>query len=299
MKPINQPTLYRRVLSAVAALALLPTGLQAQTPTPTPSQPDYNPYNRPQPKDSEQQIQTGMQITELGLMRALLVLDSSSLDSETLIAQRLNEAGFRVFPSAQQVATRLTVEDIRRIGVEAKADLVVYALSKTRPKKAMGEFQLFEGEATVQIYSPATGELMVTNTARSDGTRTTDEVAAEHSAREKSLDLCAKEAIVRSLEKAHKIMVYQAILTRVRSNRDLLFFMEQIAKMQGIYHVRRISWNEGTGDAEIEIIASPKTESFWRTQIENIPKRPIKITSYTPGPQAPAGIDGVPAWMKK
>ena len=212
----------------------------------------------------------------------------------------MNEADFRVFPSAHTVTSRLGIGEIRQIGLEGKSDLVVYAVASARPKKAMGDFQLFEGEATVQIFSPATGEMMVSHTARTDGTRTTDAVAAERGAREKALDLTVKEAIIKSLEKAHKIMVYQAILTNVRDNTDLLFFMEQIAKMQGIYHVRRVSWDPKTGDAEIEIIASPKTESFWRAQIEALPKRKVTVIKYTarPQPTGDSGVDGVPAWLK-
>ena len=262
------------------------------------AQPSDNPFETRPAKDSPERIQTGVQITELGLMRALLVLDSSSVDSERLIAQRLSEADFRVFPSAQTVTSRLSIEDIKEIGQEGKSDLVVYAVASARPKKAMGDFQIFEGEATVQIYSPATGEMMVSHTARTDGTRTTDAVAAERGAREKALDLATKEAIIKSLEKAQKIMVYQAILTHVRDNTDLLFFMEQIAKMQGIYHVRRVSWDPKSGDAEIEIIASPKAESFWRAQIEAIPKRKVTVVKYTAKPQS-SGTDAVPSWLKK
>lgn len=259
------------------------------------------PFETTPAKDSAEQIQTGVQMTELGLMRALLVLDSTSLDSEKLIAQRLSEADFRVFPSAQVVTSRLSLQDIKALGKEGKADLLVYAVASARPKKAMGEFQLFEGEATVQIFSPATGELMVTHTARTTGTRTTDAVDAERGAREKALDLAVKEAIVKSLEKAHKIMVYQAILTNVRNNTDLLFFMEYIAKLQGVYHVRRVSWDPKSGDAEIEIIASPKAESFWRAQIEAMPKRQVKVTRYVskPSKRGSSGTDAVPDWLKK
>ncbi len=285
--------LLRKSPALGLAALLFGSAVHAETP---------NPYETKPPKDTAEQIQTGIQITELGLMRALLILDSSSQDSEKLIAQRLNEADFRVFPSAKSVASRLSFEDIKALGKEAQSDLLVYAVVDTREKKAMGDFKIHEGEATVQIYSPATGELMVTHTARADGTRTTDEIAAQRGAREKALDLAVKEAIVKSLEKAHKIMVYQAILTHVRDNTDLLFFMEQIAKMQGIYHVRRISWDPKTGDAEIEIIASPKAESFWRAQIEAIPKRQVKVVKYTPRPPKPqssSGVDAVPAWLKK
>jgi len=277
----------------LAVLCLGPSAVRAQSD---------NPFETKPAKDSEEKIKMGVQITELGLMRALLVLDSSSIDSEKLLSQRLSEADFRIFPSARTVTSRLSFEDIQALGKEGKADLLVYAVASTRPKKAMGDFQLFEGEATVQIYSPATGELMVTHTARADGTRTTDEVSAQRSAREKVLDLAVKEAIIKSLEKTHKIMVYQAILTRVRDNTDLLFFMESIAKMEGIYHVRQISWNPKTGDAEIEITASPRVESFWRAQIEAMPKRKVTIVKYVSKPRPSGGGGGdnaIPDWLKK
>jgi hypothetical protein len=288
----TQKIISMKIISLLSASLLAITPLLAESSTN-----DGNPFATTPSKDSQEKIETGVQITELGLMRALLVLDNSSSESEKLIEQRLNEADFRVFPSAQIVGSRLSASDVQKIGKEANADLVVYASASARPKQAMGDFQLFEGEATVQLFSPVTGELLVTHTARTDGTRTTDAVTAERGAREKALDLATKEAIVLSLEKAHKIMVYQAILTGVQNNTDLLFFMESIARMEGIYHVRRISWNPETKEAEIEIIASPKAETFWRAQIEAIPKRKVKVTSYHSKPQS-SGVDAIPAWLK-
>jgi len=288
----TQKIISMKIISLLSASLLAITPLLAESSTN-----DGNPFATTPSKDSQEKIETGVQITELGLMRALLVLDDSSSASEKLIEQRLNEADFRVFPSAQIVGSRLSASDVQKIGKEANADLVVYASASARPKQAMGDFQLFEGEATVQLFSPVTGELLVTHTARTDGTRTSDAVAAERGAREKALDLATKEAIVLSLEKAHKIMVYQAILTGVQNNTDLLFFMESIARMEGIYHVRRISWNPETKEAEIEIIASPKAETFWRAQIEAIPKRKVKVTSYHSKPQS-SGVDAIPAWLK-
>jgi len=260
-----------------------------------------NPFETKPPKDSPERVGLGVVLTQVGLMRTLLLLDSTSLDSEKLIAQRLSEAQFRVFPSAKTVTSRLDTEQIKAIGEEAQADLVVYAVASSREKASMGNFKLYEGEATVQVFSPVTGELAVTHTARTTGPRKTDAVEAERAAREAATDLAVKEAIVKSLEKAQKLIVHRAVLTGVRDNTDLLAFMESIAKMKEVYSVRRVSWDPKTKEAVIEIIASPRADSFWRVQIESMPK--VKITKFeyvvdeVPAPKPDSG--NIPNWLKK
>jgi hypothetical protein len=172
----------------------------------------------------------------------------------------------------------------------------------------MGNAQLFEGEATVQMFSPATGEILVTQTTRTNGPRTSDSTAAERGAREAAVDLAVKEAIVKSLERAHKLIVHRIILTNVRDNTDLLAFMEHIAKMQGVYTVRRVSWDPKSKDAEIEVICSPQAESFWRAYIEQMPKVRIEKIEYVSQPDASTGgsapsssppdSPNIPNWMK-
>src|SRR5262245_17298636 len=70
---------------------------------------------------SEDQMKIGIQITELGCMRTLLLLDPRALPAEKLIAQRLTEVDFRVFPSARGVEDRVSSAQMREIGTENKA----------------------------------------------------------------------------------------------------------------------------------------------------------------------------------
>lgn len=268
-----------------------------------------NPFETEPPKDSQERINLGVQITQLGQMRTLLVLDDTSGSAEKLVAQRLSDSQFRVFPSASIVTGRVDFEKAKALGTQGNADLVVVASAESREKRAMGTAQLFEGEATVQMFSPATGEIIVTQTTRTTGPRTSDAVAAERGAREAAVDLAVKEAIVKSLERAQKLIVHRVILTNVQDNTDLLAFMEHIAKMQGVYTVRRISWDPKSKDAEIEVIGSPQAESFWRAHIEQMPKVRIEKIQYVAQPPAtssgaqsdsttPPDSPNVPNWMK-
>src|SRR5262245_4400016 len=85
----------------------------------------------------EQQTKVQIQISELGCMRTLLLLDPKALPAEKLIAQRLTEVDFRVFPSARAVENRVSASEMREIGTENKADLVLYATAGDRPKNEM------------------------------------------------------------------------------------------------------------------------------------------------------------------
>ena len=107
----------------------------------------------------------------------------------------------------------------------------------------MGDFQLFEGEATVQIFSPLSGEMMVSYTSRGTGTRSVDALDAERSAVEKALDDATKVAISRGLQKSRKILVHRAIVKDVKDQDRLLTIMNYMASMKGVYHVRQLSFD--------------------------------------------------------
>jgi hypothetical protein len=229
---------------------------------------------------SEEQMKMDVQITELGSMRTLLLLDQKALPVEKLIAQRLTEVDFRVFPSAKEVESRLSSAQMRDIGAENKADLVLYATADDRLKSQMGEFQLFEGEATVQIFSPTSGEMMVSQTNRAVGTRSVDPVDAERSAVEKAVDEATREAINRGLGKVHKIIVHRAVVTNVKDYDRVLIIIAYMEKMQGVYHVRQLSFDPKTHVAELEILAAPRSESEWRAYLDRMPRtRVVKVTA--------------------
>lgn len=238
--------------------------------------------------------QVRVQITEIGCLRTLLLIDSDISDLENLISQQLTDVDFRVFPDASMTGSRATSEEMRVAGEKANADLVVFATAKDRLKNSKGEFLLHEGEATVQIYSRVTGELLVTKTARTNGKRTTDEVEAKRSARESALSDATHQAIERSLAKAHKVLVHEAVIVNVFSDSGLLAIMEYIGKMEGVYHVRRLSFDRKTNEALLEIIGSPRSETYWRAYLEKMPKTKVNVQVTPNG----ALHSKYPAWFQ-
>ena len=243
---------------------------------------------------SLEKTKVGVQITELGCMRTLVLLDESALAYETLVHQRLSDVDFRVFPSAKPISGRVTPEIMKKRGDESGADLVLHATLSSRLKNKLGDNELYEAEATAQVYSPVTGELLVSHTVRANGTRSLDSVEAKRSAEEKVVDMAVREAIQKSLIKAHKILVYKAVIQKVADHGHLLAIMEHLGKMKDIYHVRQISHDLDTQIAEIEIMASPKSEVFWRTHLENMPKVEHTIVKVVNNP----GIrEKYPSWF--
>lgn len=291
---MSTTTLRSAILAVALALAQPLLGQQrpAQTALAEKKAPDVYPDTKAQP---EQILRASVQITELGLMRTLLILTEEAKDLQKLISQRLTDVDFRVFPSVKVVPATLSSADMRRVGDENKADLVLVADVQTRAKNKLGEFQIFEGEATIQIFSPVSGELLVVQTNRSLGARHVDPGEAARSAREGALDRASREAIPKALEKAHKMIVHIAKVRGVRDNQQLLVIKEHIARMEGVYHVRQITFDAGAQIAELEIIGSPKGEEFWRAWLEKMPRTQITVT-LTPRSSKPGGI---PAWFPK
>ena len=226
---------------------------------------------------SQDDIKADVQVTELGMMRALLVLDSKAIGLEKVIAQRLSDSDFRVFPAATEAGGSVNMDEMKDLGRKNMADLVIYATVSTRLKNKLQDFSLYEGEATVQVYSPVTGEMLVTQTIRANGERNIDEVEAERSATEKALDAATKAVVVKMLVKAQKMLVHQAVITGVYSNNQLLAIMEYMGKMEGVYGVRQVSYDREKKVGVIDIIGSPRSETYWRAYLEKMPKARIIV----------------------
>ena len=241
---------------------------------------------------ADQQVR--VQITEMGCLRTLLFIDANISDLENRLAQQFIDVDYRVFPSAVTTGSRATPDEMRAAGEQANADLVVFATATDRLKNSKGEFQLYEGEATVQIYSRVSGELLVTKTVRANGKRTTDEVDAKRSARESAITEAAHQAIERSLAQAHKVLVHEAVVVNVFSDSGLLAIMEYIGKMEGVYHVRRLSFDRETNEALLEIIGSPRSETYWRAYLEKMPKTKVNVQVTPNG----ALHNKYPAWFQ-
>lgn len=234
--------------------------------------------NKPAPESRDEAdflkaVKAGVQVTELGCMRATFVFDENAAEFETQVTEAFSDADFRVFSKGNVVQGRVEPKALHEIGNERYADLVVYTTIAGREKPALGKLKLFEATCTMQVYNPMSEELLVSETARLEGKRHADEVEALRSATEGAVAAATKELIMKTLEKAHKILVHEAQLKGVEDHQHLLQIMEYTAKLKGVYHVRQMTYDKATGLAVIEIIGAPQTESFWRAYLNNLPKR--------------------------
>lgn len=223
--------------------------------------------------DFLQSIKAGVQITELGCMRATFVFDQNAEAFEARVTEAFSSADFRVFTLGDVIAGHVDPKRLNKIGNDRYADLVVYTKVSGRERPKLGRLSSFEAEATVQVYHPMSEELLVSHTVRTIGERHAEAAVAMHTAYEAAIDAAVKEVILKTLEKAHKIIVHEAQFKGVQDDQHLLEIMEYSAKLKGVYHVRQLSYEKTTGLAVIEIIGSPQTESFWRAYLNNMPKR--------------------------
>ncbi len=223
--------------------------------------------------EPEDKVRDAVQVTELGLMRTLVVFDEDIDDSLVrIVNQRLSDVHFRVFESAVRTKPGATADELKALGTKHHADLVLHAAVTAREKQALGEAKLYEAEATVQFLSPVNGELLITQTGRADGVRKFDEVEAKRSATEKVLDSVVQEAAVKALEKSNKIIVYEVTLSGVANATHLLAIKDHIAKLQGVYHVRELSYEAKSRISTLEVMGSPKMLTFLKAHLETLPK---------------------------
>ena len=219
-------------------------------------------------------------IREIGLQRVLLLLDETALEVERPLGQLLSGHDFRLFTAAEIVRERPTADSMINRGDSHRANLILYAAAEERLKNAIEDFLLYEGEATLQVYSGTTGELLVSRTTRADGVRSTDVTEARRSARERALTGAANDAVAHLVERAHRIMVYEVALVGVFSERALLAHKEYIARMDGVHHVRRLAFDRQANEALLEILGDPRSEAFWRAYLEQMPRTRISVQMH-------------------
>ena len=217
-------------------------------------------------------IKEGVQVTELGCMRAVFVFDESAADFETQVTEAFSDADFRVFSKSHIIHGTVQPKALLQIGAERTADLVIYTTLTTREKPLLGKLHLHEATCTMRVYSPTSEELLASETVCLDGQRHVDPIQAGRTATEVAVAAATKELIQKTLEKAHKILVHEAQIKGIRDHNHLLKVMEYTARLKGVYHVRQLTYNKESRLAVIEIIAAPQTETFWRAYVENFPK---------------------------
>lgn len=218
-------------------------------------------------------LKQGVQITQMGNMRAAFAFDEGAVDLETRVTEAFSNADFRVFPKAELVKGRIDPEQFHKIGNDRLSDLVVFTKLTLKDKPALGAMLLKEATVTIQVYNPMSKELLVSHTVTKAGQRHPDADSAATTSMEAAADAAVPEVIAKTLEKAHKILVHEAQLKGVKDHAHLLEIMEYTAHLDGVYHVRQVSYDKTSQLAIIEIIAAPKTEVFWRAYVEAMPKR--------------------------
>lgn len=227
--------------------------------------------------DFFREVQRGVQITEMGNLRVVLVFKKGAEELKDRVAEFFSDADFRVFPGAVIAVEDPNPTDFGRIGSERYSDLVVVTKVTSREKSKLGPLSLFESEATIQIFSPVSGELLVSETVRSDGKRLADRVAAIRIACEAAVDAALKGVIPKALEKSHRIIIHEAQFKGVVDHQHLLEIMEYTARLEGVYHVRQITYDKDSRIAVVEILGEPQTESFWRAYLQNMPKKELLL----------------------
>jgi hypothetical protein len=243
------------------------------------------PFTTP-PSVDPANLREGVQITELGKMRLLLVLSPEAADVDKLVKQRFSDVHFRVFPSSVQLTEdELSPRELHEMGNDRFADFVVHVQTTSRLRNKLGNLALHEAETTVTAYSPLSEEILAIHTSRVDGERLADPIDAQRSAREKSADTAVGEAIAKMLEKAQKSIVLEAVFHDIKNHVHLLSVIKYVEELDGVYHVRQMKFDSESGDAIIEIIAAPRTENYWRAHLESWPdaegkaggKKPVKF----------------------
>ncbi len=230
------------------------------------------------PEDSREDQQVRVQITELGLLRTLILMAPDSQDLAGQVRQQFVDRDYEVYTDAQRISGRVTSAQMREAGESENADLVVYAriVGDRRRSNASG-FKLYEATAGVQVFNRLTGREVVSKEVRVSGTRHPDEIEARRSAREKAMERATREAIEGTLATAHKILVHHAVIVNVFSESGLLALMEYMGKMEGVYHVKRLEFDRQTNEALIEIIGEPRSQTFWRAYLEKLPKTKVNV----------------------
>jgi len=217
-------------------------------------------------------ITEGAKVSELGLMRIYVVMDEGAAGQEDAIHQELSAADFRVFPAKNfAVATRLDPDSLYEEGGKRKADLVCLVKAAVEEKAAMGDFKIFQGTVTSQLYSPVSGELLATHTSTAKGPRLVDTEEARKGAVNAALKLAIGSMLEKASKRTQRLLVHEVQLTGVKSEAQLSEIRKRAEALDGATHARLLSYDANTGLAVLEITAAPKTAETWRAFVAGLP----------------------------
>jgi hypothetical protein len=213
--------------------------------------------------------QARVQVTEVGLLRALVMVDEDSTDMQQRLVAALVNRDFRVFEAPQFAPAGINTQDMKAAGEAEDAEIVIHASIEDEVADQTGGSYRYSARGKVRIVNRVTGQTLAASPDEDVyGGRSNNQDRARRDARRKASDVAITATVERVLASAHKMMVYELVLVNVFTESQLLAQMEDIARMQGVYSVRRRSFDRDTNEAKIEIVSSPREENFWRAWVE-------------------------------
>ena len=232
---------------------------------------------QPAPGSVEDQ-QVRVQITEVGLLRTLVMVDEGSTDMHQKLVAELIKRDFSVHESPQFASNGITTQEMSAAGEAAGADLVIYANVTDQEIDNYAGGVRFSAEASIKVINRVTGRTLAWNDPEEiRGARSNKADRARKDARTKAINHGLKGAVEQILASAHKMVVHRAVIVNVFSDGALLAIMEYMGKMEGVYHVRRLDFDRKTNEALIEIIGSPRSQTYWRAYLEKLPKTKVNV----------------------
>lgn len=232
---------------------------------------------QPAPGSLEDQ-QVRVQITEVGLLRTLVMVDEVSTDMHQKLVAELIKRDFSVHESPQFASSGITTQEMSAAGEVAGADLVIYANVADQEIDNYAGGVRFSAKASIKVINRVTGRTLAWNDPEEiRGARSNKADRARNDARTKAINHGLKGAIEQILASAHKMVVHRAVIVNVFSDSALLAIMEYMGKMEGVYHVRRLEFDRKTNEALIEIIGSPRSQTYWRAYLEKLPKTKVNV----------------------
>jgi hypothetical protein len=232
---------------------------------------------QPAPGSVEDQ-QVRVQITEVGLLRTLVMVDEASTDMHQKLVAELIKRDFSVHESPQFASSGITTQEMSAAGEAAGADLVIYANVTDQEIDNYAGGVRYSAKASIKVINRVTGRTLAWNDPEEiRGARSNKADRARNDARTKAINHGLKGAVEQILASAHKMVVHRAVIVNVFSDSALLAIMEYMGKMEGVYHVRRLEFDRKTNEALIEIIGSPRSQTYWRAYLEKLPKTKVNV----------------------
>ena len=223
-----------------------------------------------------------LEIREMSLLRALVMVDENSTDMQQRLVAALVNRNFRVFEAPQFAPTGISTQDMKAAGEAENAEIVIHASVTDELADQTGGSYRYSAIANVRVINRVNGQtLAISPDEDTYGGRSNNQDRARRDARRKAAEAAVASAVERILASADRMMVFEMAIANVFDEQDLLAKMESIQRIQGVFFVRRLDFNRDKYQAKLEIIASPRIAQVWRAWVEeNMPQSEVNFPIY-------------------